>query len=121
MSATLSVSESPTDLSGYYVIKKFWHGWLLGKVTNNESKFISRDKLIEMGYLIMSDNENNSDVLGTSPPALPTVIVVPTSPSNIRKRTHSLDQHVFNKKVPLKPKHRADNDLDWRKNKDNPT
>jgi hypothetical protein len=90
-----------SDLSNYYVIKKYKHGWVLGEINNNVSQFISREELIDMGYISETKNEFNTNVLGTSPP-----IIVPTISLNIPKK----------KKV--KNKLRADTDPDWRSSKE---
>ena len=94
MLAAVSHMETITDLSCYYVIKKYKHGWVLGKIGTNKDDFISREKLIELGY-IAEEEESNNNILSTTPPS---AIVVPTGPF-------------------LKSKLRADNDPDWRKNK----
>ena len=96
MLASVSHMETITDLSCYYVIKKYKHGWVLGKIGTNKDDFISREKLIELGYIA---EEANSNILSTT--ALLShnnAIVVPTGPS-------------------LKSKLCADNDPNWRKSK----
>lgn len=119
MSSLLGDPDLKADLSGYYIIKKFRHGWMLGQVDTNDSRFFPREDLIKMGYLADTGEESDLNVLGTTPPS---VIVVPTSPSNFRKRSKSLDKlDSANKKIPVKIKNRADKDPDWRKNKDDPS
>lgn len=95
------------DLSRYYIIKKFRHGWLLGKVENDESQFISREELVKMGFLADTGDYSSASMLGSSPPS---VIVVPTSPSSVQKRSQSSDKN----------KYRNDNNSDWRRNGDDP-
>lgn len=82
--------DTITDLSDYYVVKKYKHGWILGKIGTTTDEFISYEKLVEFGYI---KDESNDVILSTA-------IVVPNSP-------------------PVKPKtkYRADNDPDWRKSK----
>lgn len=113
--STLSVHEELlTDLSGYYIIKKYRHGWLLGSVKfNNEQCFLSSKQLIEMGYLDPSEyeSENENEQLANTPLAIP--IIVPTSPSTFKKRSKSYDKEF------LTPQSNQTNlNIDWRKSKE---
>ena len=92
-----------SDLSEYYTIKKYRHGWVLGRIADNETFFISREKLITMGYLENSEEPETNEI--TMPP---NVIIVPTE---------SYINNTPRQKIPVKYKNRADNDTDWRKNK----
>lgn len=94
MLASTSLTDKMTDLSCYYVIRKYKHGWVLGKIDTNKEHFISREKLIEMGYIA---EEEESNILSTTPPS---AIVVPNGP-------------LVKQKIKL----RADTDPDWRKSK----
>jgi hypothetical protein len=97
-----------TDLSGYYIIKKYNHGWQLGIIGTNDSEFFSREKLVDMGYLSGTEEESNASILGTTPP-----IIVPTGLSLVEPKKRLKQNN--NKQ---KSKHRADNDPNWRKSKD---
>ena len=97
MLASVNYMETITDLSHYYVVRKYKHGWILGKIGTNKDDFISREKLIELGYIADVDEEPNINMLSTIPP---TAIVVPNG---------SLLKQKF--------KLRADSDPDWRKSK----
>lgn len=81
------------NLSDHYVIKKFHHGWLLGKVGSDDTLFMDRDNLIALGYI-----ENINEVIPEAPATTPSVIIVPISKEKIQKI-----------------KNRANNDPDWRK------
>lgn len=107
MFAATTKSESISDLSEYYIVKKYRHGWQLGKIGSEESKFISREELVIMGYLEESDEESNINILGTTPPS---AIIVPTGFSPLEPKRKS-------PKNPPKSKCRADNDPNWRKSK----
>ena len=95
MLAAVGHMEKIKDLSCHYVIRKYKHGWMLGKIGTNEDDFISRERLIELGYIADTEEESNINMLSTTPPS---AIVVPTGTT-------------------LKSKLRADNDPDWRKSK----
>lgn len=66
--------DTLTDLSQYYIIKKFQHGWLVGSLTDSSSLFVTRSELVRMGY----ESEPADITLSSTPPAIPTVIMVPT-------------------------------------------
>lgn len=93
MLATTSLMDKMTDLSCYYVIRKYKHGWILGKIGTDKEDFVSREKLVEMGYVA----EEESNILSTTPPS---AIVVPNG-------------SLIKEKIKL----RADTDPDWRKSK----
>lgn len=69
-----SFSTDITDLTNYFVIKKYPDGWLVSKNNPGERPiFLQNEKLISMGYL----NEETPSVRHPSPP--PAVILVPTA------------------------------------------
>lgn len=61
-----------TDLTNYFVIKKYPDGWLVSKNKPGERPiFLQNEKLISMGYI----NEETPTVRHPTPP--PAVILVP--------------------------------------------
>lgn len=108
MFAAIKNSELVTDLSGYYIIKRYNHGWQLGKIGSEESHFISREELVDMGYLAEPEEESNLNIMGTTPPS---AIIVPTG-------LHLEPKKKPNIKNKTKSKFRADNNSNWRKSKE---
>jgi len=43
-------SQIPTDLSNYYVVKKFQHGWLMREQKGEKTVFVPTKDLIKIGY-----------------------------------------------------------------------
>lgn len=97
-------TEKVMDLSDYYIIKKYKHGWHLAKIGTEMSQFISREELINMGYIVEPDDDSNNNIISTTPPS---AIIVPTGDYNFNNKS----------KNSIKSKFRADNDPDWRKSK----
>jgi hypothetical protein len=97
-------SAELTNLDGYYIVKRFNNGWLMGSVKSNTTLFVPRKDLVRMGYLAGSI-EYSSSSLGN-----PTAIVVPVSPTH-RRRSKSVEPQ----------KSRADQDLNWRRSKSEDT
>jgi len=74
----------PTDLSNYFIAKKFRHGWLMQEQNSDRTIFISRENLIRMGYL---HDDRNSQSSSRRSWGHSEVIVVPTGPRH--QRSHS--------------------------------
>ena len=77
MSSYKEWSQIPTDLSQYYIVRKFKHGWLFRSQHSDDTVFLSREQLINKGYL---PEDPPSNTRKFSIPQKPSnVILVPTS------------------------------------------
>ena len=96
----------PTDLSNYYIAKKFRHGWLMQEQSSDKTVFIPRERLIEMGYI--RDEKTSRPNLSRKSWEHPGVILVPTG-RHQRSRSCSEDEFTTTTATG------ANFDLDWRK------
>ena len=75
----------PTDLSNYYIIRKFRHGWLMKNQNSEETIFIPRERLVKMGYI-----SDEGIVPSKKIQEYPHVIVVPIG--RLHRRSSSEDE-----------------------------
>lgn len=72
----------PTDLSKYFIAKKFQHGWLMQEQKGDKTIFIPREHLAKMGYIRKETVQQKRNSWGRSG-----AIVVPTG--RVRQRSRS--------------------------------
>lgn len=84
----------PTDLSKYYIMKKFKHGWLMQLQNSNEVVFIPKDHLIKLGYI--RDEKNTSTTPSRKSWEYSGVIVVPIGSGHRRSQSCSEDEQLHN-------------------------
>ena len=95
-----SWSYVPTDLSDYFIVKKFRHGWLMQKQNSDKTAFIPKETLIRMGYV----QEEKMSTPSRNSLEYPEIIVVPMGNGHQRSKSCSEDENQISMA-----------DTDWRR------